>query len=299
MLVRYVLGLLPTRMPERLDEASIVDDEVAARLRHVETDLIDSYVQGQLSGATLGAVRVLLPFVASPPGEGEVGGSASERRRSIGGARRACDAERPHRAVRPGSRGSVAAATLVIVASGVAFSGRRPGRLTLATENGACDLRPERAAVRRPRGDRRETGSARFVSARGCRVRSGFRSPRKRAASPERVVAVVLLPPTRAVAPIPTLAIPAGVDRVRVRAAARIERLSELSSWAEASGDRSHSVAQRLDCSSALPRTRHLISVVVPANLLGPQHYSLDLTGRGAGGRAEVIGSYTVQIVQP
>ncbi len=41
------------------------------------------------------------------------------------------------------------------------------------------------------------------------------------------------------------------------------------------------------------------ILVVVPANLLGPQHYSLDLAGRGAGGRAEVIGSYTVQVVQP
>ena len=51
-----------------------------------------------------------------------------------------------------------------------------------------------------------------------------------------------------------------------------------------------------------VPRTsadQASIPVVVPANLLGPQHYSLDLAGRGAGGRAEVIGSYTVRVVQP
>ena len=52
-LVRYLLGLLPDEATERLDEASIADDEVAARLRIVETDLIDSYVRGQLSGARL------------------------------------------------------------------------------------------------------------------------------------------------------------------------------------------------------------------------------------------------------
>ena len=51
-----------------------------------------------------------------------------------------------------------------------------------------------------------------------------------------------------------------------------------------------------------MPRTsanQAFIPVVVPANLLGPQHYSLDLAGRGVGGRAEVIGSYTVRVVQP
>jgi hypothetical protein len=41
------------------------------------------------------------------------------------------------------------------------------------------------------------------------------------------------------------------------------------------------------------------LPVVVPANLLAAQHYSLELTGRDAGGRAEVIGSYTVRVVQP
>ena len=41
VLTRYVLGLLPDADRERVDEASIADDEVASWLRIAETDLID------------------------------------------------------------------------------------------------------------------------------------------------------------------------------------------------------------------------------------------------------------------
>src|SRR5262245_3821088 len=51
-LERYVLGLLPEADTERLDELSIVDDEVASRLRVVEDELVDAYVSGELEGAT-------------------------------------------------------------------------------------------------------------------------------------------------------------------------------------------------------------------------------------------------------
>ncbi len=48
VLIRYLVGLLPTVETERLDEASIVDDECAVRLADAETDLIDAYVAGAL-----------------------------------------------------------------------------------------------------------------------------------------------------------------------------------------------------------------------------------------------------------
>src|SRR5262245_9957724 len=51
-LVRYLLGLLPDAEAQRLDEASIVDDDVAFRLRNVEEDLIDAYVAGTLDWDT-------------------------------------------------------------------------------------------------------------------------------------------------------------------------------------------------------------------------------------------------------
>ena len=51
-LVHYLLGLLPEKETDRLDEASIVNDEVAARLCGVEDDLVDAYVMGTLDQAT-------------------------------------------------------------------------------------------------------------------------------------------------------------------------------------------------------------------------------------------------------
>ena len=63
-LERYVLGLLSEGDRERLDEASIVDDEVALRLRVVEHDLADSYVRGLLTGDTLS--RFESHYLASP-----------------------------------------------------------------------------------------------------------------------------------------------------------------------------------------------------------------------------------------
>src|SRR5215217_1024671 len=52
-LLAYLLELLSAEDTERVELASIADDEVAARLRIVETDLVDGYVRGALTGATL------------------------------------------------------------------------------------------------------------------------------------------------------------------------------------------------------------------------------------------------------
>src|ERR1700733_2140583 len=49
----YLFGDLSSDETERLDELSIVDDEFAARLDTVESDLVDAYVRGELSGETL------------------------------------------------------------------------------------------------------------------------------------------------------------------------------------------------------------------------------------------------------
>jgi len=51
-LTQYVLGLLPEADAERVDEASIVDETIAVRLRDVENDLVDAYVCGALDRAS-------------------------------------------------------------------------------------------------------------------------------------------------------------------------------------------------------------------------------------------------------
>ena len=53
-LVDYLLGRLPAPDAERLDEASVVDDDCAARLRVAEDGLVDAYVRGTLDEDTRG-----------------------------------------------------------------------------------------------------------------------------------------------------------------------------------------------------------------------------------------------------
>ena len=81
-LVRYLVGLLPADEAERLDEQSIVDDDVACRLLSVENDLVDAYVREQLDPALQEDLGVLFrPHAA---------GCTSKRRHSDDTARRPC-----------------------------------------------------------------------------------------------------------------------------------------------------------------------------------------------------------------
>ena len=52
-LVRYLLGVLPAEERERLEERSIVDEEIAERLVGLEQDLVDGYAAGTLTGERL------------------------------------------------------------------------------------------------------------------------------------------------------------------------------------------------------------------------------------------------------
>ena len=63
-LVKYLLGSLPEAEAERLDELYITDGEFAAELSAAENDLVDAYVQGELTGPELERFRVY--YLTSP-----------------------------------------------------------------------------------------------------------------------------------------------------------------------------------------------------------------------------------------
>jgi hypothetical protein len=52
-LIRYLLGALPVDDAEPIEEATVVDEDFAARLNALERDLVDSYVRGELEGSNL------------------------------------------------------------------------------------------------------------------------------------------------------------------------------------------------------------------------------------------------------
>jgi hypothetical protein len=280
-LVRYVLGLLPDEARQRLDEASMVDDEVAARLHTAETDLVDSYVRGQLSGAIL--ERFESYYLSSPRRRENVRLAGD----FLGAVDRSVTRAEPATAPTPPrwtafARIAAAAALAIGVGAAFLFQSARPRTQLAQVTSGseAVDRRPSEAASVSPSP-------------------SASASPEgKRAASPTRIVALVLPPPTRSVAPIPTLAMPPGVDRVRFEL--QLEANDFPSYRVGLQDPATRRILWRSDwIVPRAPADQVSLPVVVPANLLAAQHYSLELTGRDAGGRAEVIGSYTVRVVQP
>ena len=116
ILVPYLLGVLPGEETERLDEASIVDDQFAARLTDVENDLIDAYVTGALTGDT--RKRFEAVYLASSRNRSRVESARRFRaaidRASVGVV------SRPTALVRP----LLAAAATLVVAFGVLFHER-------------------------------------------------------------------------------------------------------------------------------------------------------------------------------
>jgi hypothetical protein len=304
-LERYVLGLLPAKATERLDEASIADDEVAARLRMVETDLVDSYVRGKLAGETL--ERFESHYLSSPRRRESVRVAASFVRAVDRSVTRADGVTWKERIARPARLTWImAAAALVMVVGGVLlFEAVQPrNESTIATSGSGTIERPTPEVAQQLAGDR--SGAAPVERREPDRSSAAGSAPAVAPGSPDGrravrqgiIVAVVLLPPTRAVAPIPTLAVPAAADRVRFEL--RLESNDFPRYQVELKDPATNNVLWR---SGWIPPTASAdlasVSVVVPAKLLGPQHYSLDLAGRADGGGAEVIGSYTVRVERP
>jgi hypothetical protein len=273
-LVQYLLGLLPMERTERLDEEGIADDDVAARLRIAEQDLVDAYVRGTLTGEML--ERFESHYLSS-----------SLRRERVAFARRfvpAVDravipAGAAEERVQPGPnlvRRMGVAAALLLVACGMLLL------LTVRTRSGAES--PEGAPVNR---DSRQSVPQ--------PVKPG---PHRESAVPAQTLPVValLLPQTRSIGPVTALAIPAGADRVGLEL--RLEA-NDLSRYQVGLRDPAiNRIVWRSGWIASASRAgQPSIVLAIPAGLLKPQHYALDLTGRGTGVGPEVAGSYVFEIL--
>lgn len=294
-LTRYLLGMLPDAEAEWLDEASIVDDEFATRLRLVEDDLVDAYVRGTLSGELLR--RFEAGYLASP-----------RRRHNLKFAEgfvRAIDradvtSESPSSSRRPGrafrAPTLIAAAAVALVACGAL------ALHDLALRNGLKAARQESLELnRRALTLEDRLNQERRPTATVSQEPHGAEHPsppvvEPRQPAPALSAALVLLPQTRAIAPIPALAITRSAQRVTF--GLQLES-NDFPRYEVALKDpASNEVAWR---SAPLTTTTRgqasIVYVVVPGRMLKPQHYSLDLSGVPASGNREIVGSYVVQIL--
>ena len=281
-LIRYVLGLLPDTEAELLDEQSIVDDEVAARLRSVENELVDAYVRGALDDEWL--ERFESWYLASP-----------RRRDKVAFARQFLSAiNRPptNAATAPASvqgplsrRPSLiwlASAAMLLMACGFLFVQDvrlRRGLLDAQHDGAALDNREREMA--QELGEQRRANDA--LKKEIERLRTA------------RPPALVLRPETRAAAPVSDIAVPPGVDIVA------FELDLEAGDFSQYQVALKDPATNRILWRSGVltptsSRRTPAVAVAVPANLLKPQHYSFELSGRTPGSAFTVVGSYAFQM---
>lgn len=288
LLIRYLLGSLPEEEAERLDEESIVDDELAERLRLAEDDLVDAYATGTLTAERRD--RFESYYLASRRRRKRVGFAKSflagiDRRESRLAPLPRSAAGRPAAPSRVPWIHAAAAVLLlgvsVLVAEQVSLRRDLNGarhQLTAATERAtamSAELENQRQAV--------ASATQALADARAAR--------------PIAAIALVLRPQTRGVGPIPIVAVATGA------------RLVPLDLEFEAAALGSYEAALKDPATNRTiwrgPPTasRHVqgipvVSVDVPATLLKPQHYALDLFELRAGATLEFVGSYAFEVAR-
>ena len=291
VLVRYLLGLLEPEDAERLDEASVVDDDIAARLRIVEQDLVDGYVRGTLAGETL--ARFESHYLSSP-----------RRRELVRLARRfvpAVDrAATPPAAAAPRRANhsilfrplilAVATALLVVASGALLFQTVRLTRELQVAQTERVMLDRRARELEQQLADLRAAGAT--------DIKEPERMPQRAATAAREApaIALLLLPQTRSLGPIPTLSIAAGAVDVGLELRLDSNDFPRYQVGLRDPAD--HTIVWRSNwiepqASAAEPSLR----IALPARVLKPQHYSLDLSGQRPGGGPEVVGSYALEIV--
>jgi hypothetical protein len=331
-LVRYLLGLLSNEEAERIDELTIADDDVAWRVRGTENELVDAYVRGGLDGEILEQFETY--YLSSPLRLEKVMFARSFLRNAdvapapehTEPAPVAASAPVPRR-IRSASRGSrwferllpqtrlswslAATAATLLLASGVLLSQdvrqRRHSLQEAQTAKATLDHRAQE--LERQLDDQRSTNAdtakelasvrdAIAALAQRGQVGQASQSTGQSGSSSRSLttVALVLWPQTRAAGSIPTVTVPPGTDRVAL--ALRIESNDFPGYQAVLRDPATDRVVWRSGSLAARSAGELTVPVVVPASLLKPQHYSLELLARGVTVNAEVVGSYAFRIVQ-
>jgi hypothetical protein len=304
-LVRYLLGLLPEDEAERLDEQSIVVDDVACRLLSVENDLVDAYVTEALDPErrrrfeshylvlpirrrrVMFARRFLAAVDRTPPEAAAPVVSATQTASSRTSA--TSWMSRHRKLAWPPL--AVAASLLLTVGVLVIENVNLRTGLSEAREDG--EARDRRAQALSSELDAARTSNAKLTEAlEDARAPSGGT---ERAAAADVAPAVIVLgPQTRSLGPLPTLAVASAAS---VPFDLRLESRDFPSYRAVLKDQDAGRVVWESQVLAPRSTTAAVVSLFVPAGILKPSHrYAFELAGVGAAGGEEAVGSYAFQI---
>ena len=292
-LIGYLLGSLPADEAERLDEQTLIDDELAERLRMVEDDLVDAYACGRLTGDVLR--RFELFYLASPRRR-EKATFAREFAATVEGAgprQPAAASPVPHPAA-----GAVGVHARVfawpLAAAAVLFLGMSLLFLQDVQLRRALKDAERQAAAS---GQRATTMATQLEEQQRAAAATTQALADARAVQPLATVALVLLPQTRGVGSTPIIAVASGSGTVPLEL--QIEAASPARYEVALKDPATNQVVWR---SPPITRQRvrrpPVVTVGLPASLLKPQHYALDLFELRTGVTPVFAGSYAFEVAR-
>ncbi|MBV8514765.1 MAG: hypothetical protein JO260_05660 [Acidobacteria bacterium] len=302
VLLRYLLGALPVDEAEPVEEASIVDEDFAARLNALEQDLVDDYLRGELQRSNLAKFQSW--YLSSPMRVQKVR-AAKAFLKVVDGVLE----EPPVKAVEPIAPSEANAAPALSIAPnfsyGASSSAKSPAGLQLEMFTGAWWMIAVAAAVlvlivalgyvtNKNRQLRKEVAETKK------QVELDDQTPATsdkntgtgglaRAVENAATVTAFLPAPTRSASNIPKVDVPAGTGLVV---------LSLGLGSTDADNYRAQLMnpsTQKIVWKSGLLRPGSdgtYVSVAVPANVLRSQVYLTELTHDAVNGKPELLGTY-------
>ena len=308
----YLFGLLPQEQTEQMDEWSVADDEFAARLDTFESDMVDAYVRGKLSGETLKKFQTV--YLSSP-----------RRRQKVAFAEGlyALAARQPAPpAVVKGGRTSLFGSGLGLFAlPRLAWAGGLAMLLAIGAllvdnlhlRDSMHQVANDRAALEQREHDlqaqlQSEHASNAKTASELEQVEKSLaelknNSAAKRVASqqsslPVSFVAFVLAPQLRGGTQMPTLTLPQGTTQVHFRLDLESNDYPHYRVALKSLQD--EQILWRSGPLTAVTKDESsTLSTIVPAKLLRQQMYQLDLTGTPPSGKGELVSSYVFRVVTP
>jgi hypothetical protein len=270
-LVRYLLGDLPADEAESLDERSIADDSIAARLRVLEDELVDRYARGErIEGLLerLDTARRTSPYLQEKI-------RFAEALHARAASSEVNTAPRPIVPPRRGPAWSFAAAAALVLAAA--------GYLFIANQQLQSEIN---------RRDARRVA----VEAQNTELQQQLDDRRVQSAQPPAVTATYLLvAPRRSASPDTTVALGKGTAQVVLNL--QVESADYATFWTALRDSENDQVVWRsADLPSLINGPNRIVTINVPVTVLRPQRYAVELSGL-AGGTAELLAAYPIRVV--
>lgn len=263
LMTDFLLGNLPEEEIERLDELSLTDDDFVLRLQSADNDLVDAYVKGELSGTTLAQFKS--NYLKSPKRQEKVA-FAQALQKQI---------NKPAFAVhRPDFQWGFAAAAIIILLLGgyLIFE-------NLRLQNQVRQMQAEHVSLHQREQQLRK------------QIADLKNQPNGTKTNEVKLLAFVLTPQTRGINKIPLIHFPADIDLLALTLKVETNDFPNYTAvLKDAAMDKTIWRSEKLKVQN------NLVQIDVPANLLKPQSYLMELSGISASGAAEIISSYPFRI---